>query len=393
MTEETLFLKNLEGALEELQEIPLFGSPPPFSWEAFSDALSQLFEDKTFSLTHHKTEWLEKENITTGMGTNPLIQPFALSPLPGTLLLIMPKESKEILLEQILTKKNLSDETLEEGFFNFLCLNFMNTFNQMGIYGNLTTTLSDDHEMPDEGALCIDVSVQLNDKPLWARIAIPCTVHASFRTHFTMEKPPFIVDPALQMMPLSLKFQIGSTTLPAKDWKNIQIGDLLLLDRCTYDLENQKGNAQLCLGSVPLFAIRIKEKEIKILEYAFYQEENPMTDEQPPEEELTPKEEIEEAPSLEEGEEEKAPLWSPEEEKEEKPLLASKNIPITLTVEAARVKMPLEKVTQLKPGNVLDLSISPEAGVSLTVNDQCIAKGELVRIGESIGVKILKLGD
>ena len=55
--------------------------------------------------------------------------------------------------------------------------------------------------------------------------------------------------------------------------------------------------------------------------------------------------------------------------------------------------MPLEKVTQLKPGNVLELGLSPEPVIHLTIGGKRVAKGELVRIGEAFGVKILTLGD
>lgn len=109
-------------------------------------------------------------------------------------------------------------------------------------------------------------------------------------------------------------------------------------------------------------------------------------------EEETEKEETTPPPEpAEEGAEEK-PLWAPQNGGEEK-VLPSGKIPIQITVEVGRLQMPLEKVTQLKPGNVLELGLSPQPDVYLTVGGKRIAKGELVNLGEALGVKILKLGE
>ena len=46
----------------------------------------------------------------------------------------------------------------------------------------------------------------------------------------------------------------------------------------------------------------------------------------------------------------------------------------------------------MQPGNLLDLAIHPQRGVNLIVNGQKIAKGELVNLGETLGVRILEMG-
>ena len=73
-------------------------------------------------------------------------------------------------------------------------------------------------------------------------------------------------------------------------------------------------------------------------------------------------------------------------------LLRKENIPLTLTVEVARVKMDLARLLSLQPGNLLELALRPEQGVSLVVGGKKVATGELVKIGEILGVKILNIG-
>ncbi|MCC6127583.1 MAG: FliM/FliN family flagellar motor switch protein, partial [Chlamydiae bacterium] len=61
-------------------------------------------------------------------------------------------------------------------------------------------------------------------------------------------------------------------------------------------------------------------------------------------------------------------------------------------VELARLKMTLERLTQLAPGNVLELPIETDQIVILSVGGKKIGKAELVYLGENLGVRILELG-
>ena len=72
--------------------------------------------------------------------------------------------------------------------------------------------------------------------------------------------------------------------------------------------------------------------------------------------------------------------------------ISSKDIPIALVIEIGRVQMSLQKLLDLQPGNLLEMDVRPESGVDLVVNGKCIGKGELLRVGETLGVRILDLG-
>lgn len=67
----------------------------------------------------------------------------------------------------------------------------------------------------------------------------------------------------------------------------------------------------------------------------------------------------------------------------------AEEIPITISVEVGRLQMTVQKLTELEPGNLLELDVYPENGVDLVVNGKCIGKGELLRIGDVLGVRIL----
>jgi flagellar motor switch/type III secretory pathway protein FliN len=53
--------------------------------------------------------------------------------------------------------------------------------------------------------------------------------------------------------------------------------------------------------------------------------------------------------------------------------------------------MNVDKLLQLSPGNVLELGVKPEQGVYITIGGKRLAHAELIKVGETLGVKILKL--
>lgn len=369
-----------------MKVVPLWGAIPSFPYDSFSQNLSELFSLPSVHIAHKKTEWLSHDQLLHGMGTHPVIQTLSLTPLTESLFFVMPKQGQQQLLELLLTKeqnpKRFYDESLQEGFFQFIFLSVLEQFNRSLPLGDLTAVLKPTYPLP-ESALAVDISIHAGHHQLWARLLISRALHSQLQHHFSQESTLNLTDPAVQSIPLSLHLEVGTTQLTSSQIGKIQTGDLVLLDRCGFDVAHQRGRAILTLGSTPLFDIRIKGHEAKIIEYAFYQEEkNPMRDEFPEDE--TP---------AEESPEEENPLWATESSEKGNNFIKEKDIPITITVEMGRIQMPLQKVAELKPGNVLDLSIPPSLGVNLTVGGKRIAKGELIQMGEVIGVKILKMSD
>lgn len=64
-------------------------------------------------------------------------------------------------------------------------------------------------------------------------------------------------------------------------------------------------------------------------------------------------------------------------------------IPLNVVIEVGRMQISVQKFLDLQPGNLLELGIHPENGVDLVVNGNVIGKGELIKIGDSLGVRII----
>lgn len=69
------------------------------------------------------------------------------------------------------------------------------------------------------------------------------------------------------------------------------------------------------------------------------------------------------------------------------------DIPITIVFELGRRTMPVSEIKTLTGGAIVSLPETGRETVSLVANGKRIGEGELVRIGEGLGVRILSVGE
>ena len=269
-----------------------------------------------------------------------------------------------------------SDPYLQKGFFRYLCAEAMAILEGLQIFPGLSPKLID-MPLAKEDGYCIDIAIEHEGETIWGRMICPAIFQESMKQHYAQDWELSVPSNLYETFFADLSILAGKTTLSQESWKKIQEGDFVILDHCSYYPNLKKGTFQLEYENAPLFQVKVKEENIKILDYAHYFEENKMDDENYEEPFGEPMEE--EAVSVEEA---------PKE-----PMLSPKKVPVALTVEVARIKMSLDKLLKLKPGNVLELGVQVEKGVNLVANGQCVGRGELLQIGDVIGVKITKLGE
>lgn len=68
------------------------------------------------------------------------------------------------------------------------------------------------------------------------------------------------------------------------------------------------------------------------------------------------------------------------------------DVRLTVSVEVGRVQMPVRQVMALGPGSVIELQRGASEPVEVLANGRCIARGEIVVVGEQFGVRIIELG-
>jgi len=67
------------------------------------------------------------------------------------------------------------------------------------------------------------------------------------------------------------------------------------------------------------------------------------------------------------------------------------DIPLKLVFELGRIELPLGELRRLAPGAVIPLPKTVEESVDISANGRRIGRGTLVRIGDSLGVRITRL--
>lgn len=67
------------------------------------------------------------------------------------------------------------------------------------------------------------------------------------------------------------------------------------------------------------------------------------------------------------------------------------SIPVTVTAELGSTKIKLRDLLRLTQGSVLELDREAGELLDLKVNNTIIAKGEVVNVGESLGLSIVEI--
>lgn len=424
------WLKHIPSALLKSDEVPSQGNPPPFPWDGLASKISEIFSLKDLKIEAPRPiEPHPSEDALKGFGVDPVVLSITLVPNLPPLLWIVASEDIQQLMSIVLSiepeKVKEVDAEFRQGFYQFLAIEVLNIIPQLEFDKTLAPHLQKNADIPKETMHCLDVSIASKQKTIWGRLLLS----NSFRKAWLERYTPRTMDiprPILQYLDVTVHFEAGKTSLSLSEWTKVSLGDFLILDSCSLK-PNGEGRIILTMNGFPIFRGKIKDGNIKILEHPLYHEEEMTTNENNApnnHEEYSEDQELEDEDLLlDEFEEEEFEEEIPEEEPPQPPaqqvqkatppepqaqavqqtppapsaapsqkVFSAEEIPFSIVVEVGRVQMSLQKLMELQPGHLLELNIRPENGVDLVVNGKRIAKGELLLIGEALGVRILDIG-
>ncbi|MEI8300010.1 MAG: type III secretion system cytoplasmic ring protein SctQ [Chlamydiota bacterium] len=406
MTSHPILLKKITSAIAESLTVPMWGTIPSFPWEKFCNLLQNTFQMSGLHIAPTHADWKDANELLQGLGDHPSLSSVVMSPLASPCFLAMPHEDAKKWTSLFLDKehkKTFTDENLQKGFFRFNLLHILQSFYELNLYKGLTPKLQT-HALPHEKAYCIDLQITHHTLTLSARLIFPASFHSVLTSHFT--NVPFSLASVDSSLELPLKIQIGKVALLRREWLSTQLGDFVILDSCSYHPTTHQGTFLITLENTPLFIVKNKHNELKILDYALYEQKDMIMEKDkniPPEdddafenEELIGdddefEDEEEEFEDFEEFEDEEGISTDTRSNKSLADLVSSDDVILSLCVEVAHIKMPLNKLLSLQPGNTLQLPISVENGVSITLNSQVVARGELLQLSDMLGVKISEI--
>jgi len=386
-----LLYPKIEKALYELNQSFFLKK-----WSFNFDKFSQVFKDH-FGLSHAKISALNglfrlKENINL---ENSILYPVSISPIEGTIYLLISEKTLNAFFLEIseMKKEDLTLPSIKKGLTDFILLKIITLLSETSDLKSFSLKRESGAILNDNAYFAIPLVCEINTKIL----NVDLLLDLSFKNHFNeyFKNMPAMKEDLLQNnLPLDLRFTCGKTYLSQKELNELKQGDFLVFDQKSYDPKQKKTRVLCTIQGIPLFYAKVKNNQIKILEYVDFneinfdktsfeeismEEETPFNEDQAFEEEIT-----EEVPAAEEKMEAK-PL-----SKEEK-MTPLKKLPVCIVAEMARIQMPMNKVLELQEGNMLPITLNPDEPINLTINNALIGKAELVYIGETLGMRILSI--
>jgi flagellar motor switch protein FliN/FliY len=346
------WLNLVEKALEKTEQLPSLEENFPFPWADASHAIGSGLKLTDLHLSSARAGWKKHEQALKGLGEKLFVISVEMAPIEGAVFFAMSEHDAAYLTTHTLIggehKEGFSNVKLREGFYHFLLIKAIEAIDHLKVFKEASLHFSTQHTLPMEEAFCIDINCTLSEKTLHGRLICPQSFLTGFKAFQPMQKGTLLSSESTQQIDVSLRCEVGHTAISQEEWDNIQVGDFIILDRCSYDPTEQKGSATLMLGTTPLLIARMKPEGMKVLDFAFYKEE-------------------------------------------ESPSETSASSDLTLTAEIGHMSMPLNKLLHLEPGMMIDLAMSPEQNIDLTLSGKKVAKGELLKLGETLGLRILDI--
>lgn len=374
------WIKKISKAALLLDEMPLISSNKNLDLNKLADFLSKTFSNKNIQIETGEINWQTEDSSFE----NNNIKKITLTPLKGDLFLLMQNDDiKKIAIDLMVQEENtkqLFSESETKAFYDFILLEALSSLDKMQVFEGTNPKISSIKSISSP-YLVIDIKVTINSTTYLASLCLSQEFRRSWQNHIKNKK--IDLNKSFEV-PLSL--QCGQVNIKKEMFDNLKKGDFVILDELSYYPLYQKNLATLYLENTPLFLIKIKENKVKLLDYASYYEVNEFMEK---EENIDENEDIEE--EIYEEEEDQEEIKEEVLEKVEEKNIDINNVPITLTIEIAKIKMTLEKLMQLTPGNLLDLNISPEEEINITISGKKVAKGELLNLGETLGVRITNI--
>lgn len=419
-------LRSCSRELYALDKRPLVDPSFVFPWDELAEAIKGVF-GVTCSFKTQSPSWTAKEDVTKGLITPTVPIAIALTGVEGQITLMLSRSDIECFMGHALKVDSPTllrqDPQFFEQFSVFFSAQLVACASSLPELQQLSARLVASQPNELAGSLCQDIEVQFeNDRGL-ARLVVPPVFLDSWRT-LRLGSTPEIRLAEYSELEIPICIEGGRTSLRPEEISSLQNGDFLPLDHPFYIPGSPKSRIFLTHHGIPLFRAKVQDGNVKILEMPLQHEaflpvggtsmaiKAPLPKEDPP----APPEEAENLDIPTEAENpppEESLEWQEEEEKaEEAPPMTEAEaqstpgvsgtlskepidigqLPLTVVVELAELVMSVEKLTALQPGNLLDLDIRPENGAALVVNGKVIGRGELIRIGDSVGVRITEIG-
>lgn len=442
------WLKEVPTALLQSDNIPLLGFPPTFPWKEFSEKLKSNLELKDVEIKPLELSFKTSQDLFSALGQDLVPIHIQIPSLDGDLTLVFAKRDVEQIMSLLLSKNkqplDVIDPEFQKGFVHFLAYEAIYIFNECHFDKSLNPHIGEKDQESDEEikemllqrekSLCQDISLSIDGSTFILRLIISDEFRQAWKEKYAARSLDIPLNSELaKKIHIPVALEVGRVSLKYSEWKEIHPGDFLILDLCSLDPSSDRGKVMMTVNGNHFFRAKLKQGTLKILEHPLFYEgqftektkisetleknkgKTTMAKEHFEDEDVdfdedftfddSESESVQESfvqqESVVESEESEAQTdrensltedeKTTHEELSHGPKFSAEEMVLDIVVEVGRLEMSIQKLTELQPGNILEIDVRPENGVDLVVNGKRIGKAELLKVGEVLGVRILDI--
>ncbi|MCH9811404.1 FliM/FliN family flagellar motor switch protein [bacterium] len=391
----------IEKAIPEIFDtlsVKEMGSVPAFPMDRVIDNLKGALNVDNLSISIEKMDFVEGNTFFKGLSKKTLSTTLSLFPIDGNCFLVIGLDDAKSLVSTVeeesagSTKMMLENESVVKGIYTYFVTEVIDSIMQTKAYGNLTMKISDT-PFRELSAFCIDLLFHIENLSIPVKLLFPKDSYKKIQDHFAFIPPTLENLENIPNIRVPITIRNGSATLSRDELEDLEEGDFVILHNSFYKPSEKKGSFQMLIGNHPIFQAKIQKDGMKILDYLYFYDEEAMDENS----ENNPFEEVDKSPLPDDNEIDGDLLEEDilEEELENDALLSPEKtdlsgINLTMNMEIARFSLTLEELKKLSPGHKLPVPINPKQ-VNLVISGKSIGTGEIIEIGDTIGVKITKL--
>ena len=252
------WLRQIKRDLLTYDSVPLLGTPPEFPWKELSETLSKALSCENMAISPSEFRIRTANDLLDGLGTPYQQLNITITPLEGILHWVMAQQDIAQLISWFLKEQvTIRDKDISYGFYQYIAANAMHAITKLNATEKLTPRLSEESPLPEDHALCRDISLTFQEQTIWGRIIISPTLQESWKKYFSTIPLQKKQNLSIKKMELDVGVSIGHVNINKKQLSDIEAGDIVILD--------SYGEATIEIDGNILFKGKLLDKGIKIL--------------------------------------------------------------------------------------------------------------------------------
>ena len=243
------WLRHIEKALVDLDEIPLLGYAPPFEGDGFCKKLRELLQIPSLEIELGNWSWHTPDSLLESLGPEVSRVNMAVLPLQGHVSLLLAACDLNSLTSWIVEHKSGSNVLISpyfsEGLLNFVLMESMHILQNSPLFKNFLLRIIGEVEKSSLRSLVLDIKLKAYDEELCCKLAVPESFRKHWLRHFS-KKPKDIPVHLTQNIDVVCTLEAARVAFTHQEWKKIHSGDFIPLRSCSLDLEKINREVSIC---------------------------------------------------------------------------------------------------------------------------------------------------